>query len=96
MDGVAEEARRFILYRGVDMRLLDKSLTTREKRNELDMLEGNIARIAVSDNVEEVVAQLGFAIDRLSLLAYSRIKEIENKKDILCLSLIHISEPTRP
>lgn len=43
-----------------------------------------IARIAVSDNVEEVVAQLGFAIDRLSLLAYSRIKEIENKKDILC------------
>lgn len=84
MDGVAEEARRFILCRGVDMRLLDKSLTTQEKRNELDMLEGNIARIAVSDNVEEVVAQLGFAIDRLSLLAYSRIKEIENKKDILC------------
>lgn len=66
------------------MRLLDKSLTTQEKRNELDMLEGNIARIAVSDNAEEVVAQLGFAIDRLSLLAYSRIKEIENKKDILC------------
>lgn len=66
------------------MRLLDKSLTTQEKRNELDMLKGNIARIAVSDNVEEVVAQLGFAIDRLSLLAYSRIKEIENKKDILC------------
>ena len=60
------------------MRLLDKSLTTQEKKNELDMLEGNIARIAVSDNVEEVVAQLGFAIDRLSLLAYSRIKEIEN------------------
>lgn len=66
------------------MRLLDKSLTTQEKKNELDMLKGNIARIAVSDNVEEVVAQLGFAIDRLSLLAYSRIKEIENKKDILC------------
>ena len=66
------------------MRLLDKSLTTQEKRNELDMLEDNIVRIAVSDNVEEVVAQLGFAIDRLSLLAYSRIKEIENKKDILC------------
>lgn len=59
------------------MRLLDKSLTTQEKRNELDMLEGNIARIAVSDNVEEVVAQLGFAIDRLSLLAYSRIKELK-------------------
>ena len=66
------------------MRLLDKFLTTQEKKNELDMLEGNIARIAVSDNVEEVVAQLGFAIDRLSLLAYRRIKEIENKKDILC------------
>ena len=76
MDGVAEEARRFILYRSVDMRLLDKSLTTQEKKNELDMLEGNIARIAVSDNVEEVVAQLGFAIDRLSLLAYSRIRKI--------------------
>lgn len=60
------------------MRLLDKSLTTQEKRNELDMLEGNIARIAVSDSVEEVVAQLGFAIDRLSLLAYSRIKELES------------------
>lgn len=38
------------------MRLLDKSLTTQEKKNELDMLKGNIARIAVSDNVEEVVA----------------------------------------
>ena len=66
------------------MRLLDKSLTTQEKKNELDMLEGNIARIAVSDFFEEVDSQLGFAIDRLSLLAYSRIKEIENKKDILC------------
>ena len=65
------------------MRLLDKTLTHQEKRNELDMLEGNIARICVSDSVEEVAASLGFAIDRLGLLAYSRIKELESKKDSL-------------
>ena len=59
------------------MRLLNKLLDKEEKEFLLDMLQGNIARICVSDDVEEVVAQLGFAIDRLSMLAYSRIKEIK-------------------
>lgn len=58
------------------MRLLDNPLDRDEKRRLLDMLEGNIARICVSDNPEEVVSSLGFAIDRLSLLAYSRVKEL--------------------
>lgn len=58
------------------MYLLDKPLTHQEKRSNLDMLEGNIARICVSDSCEEIIAQLGFAIDRLSMIAYSRIKEL--------------------
>ena len=61
------------------MRLLDKPLTREEKRKTLDMLEGNISRICVSDDPEEIVKSLGFAIDRLSMIAYSRIKELKER-----------------
>lgn len=61
------------------MRLLDKPLTQQEKRNTLDMLDGNIARICVSDDPEEIVRSLGFAIDRLSTIAYSRVKELKER-----------------
>ena len=42
------------------------------------MLRGNINRISVSTDVEEIVCQLNFAVDRLSAVAYSRIKEIRD------------------
>lgn len=64
------------------MRLLNKPLDKEEKDFLLDMLKGDIARICASDEVEEIVVQLGFAIDRISTLAYSRIKQLkEVEKD---------------
>lgn len=65
------------------MKLLDKSLSKSEKESCIDSLEGNIARICVSDDVEEIICQLGFATDRLSMLAYSRVKEVmENDNNL--------------
>lgn len=58
------------------MRLLNKPLTHKERQNELDMINGNIARVSVSDDPVEIVAQLGFAIDRLNMVAYSRVMEL--------------------
>lgn len=62
------------------MRLLSEPLSNREIKGLLDMLEGNISRICLSNDSEEIMSSLGFAIDRLSTIAYSRIKEI-NKYD---------------
>ena len=62
------------------MKLLDKPLTRGERDDMQDMLKGNICRVCVSDDPEEIVRHLGFAIDRLSMLAYSRIKEINAKE----------------
>ena len=45
----------------------------------LDMLEGNISRICVSDSPEEIICQLAFASERLHILAYSRIKELNKE-----------------
>ena len=58
------------------MRLLNKPLTRKERQDELDMINGNIARVSVSDDPVEIVAQLGFAIDRLNMVAYSRVMEL--------------------
>ena len=57
-------------------KLLNRPYTNEEKRQILDMLRGNINRISVSTDVEEIVCQLNFAVERLSAVAYSRIKEI--------------------
>lgn len=56
-------------------KLLDRPYTNEEKMQILDTLRGNINRISVSTDVEEIVCQLHFAVDRLSAVAYSRIKE---------------------
>ena len=56
-------------------KLLDRPYTNEEKMQILDTLRGNINRISVSTDVEEIVCQLNFAVDRLSAVAYSRIKE---------------------
>ena len=42
-----------------------------------ELLNGNIVRIFLSDDVEEIVSQLGFATERLSMLAYSRVIELQ-------------------
>lgn len=57
------------------MRLLSKPLSRKEIKESLDLLDGNISRICVSDNPEEIMSSLGFAIGRLSMIAYSRFKE---------------------
>ena len=65
-------------------RLLDRPFTNDEKRHIIDMLHGNINRISVSDNIEEIVCQLNFAVDRLSAVAYSRIKELTGEDELIC------------
>jgi len=62
------------------LRLLDEPWSPLEIRSQLDSLNGNISRICVSDSAEEIISSLGFATDRLSMLAYSRIKEISSKE----------------
>ena len=64
------------------MRLLDSPLPYKVIKNMLESVEGNIFRLAVSDDPVEIVSTLGFAIDRLSTIAYSRIKEIASKEEI--------------
>jgi len=63
------------------MKLLDTPLTDCEKDDILKILDGNICRICISDDPEEIVCMLGFAVDRLSMLAYSRIKQLKNKSE---------------
>lgn len=62
------------------MKLLDKPYTREEKEDTLRMLDGCICRICVSDEAEEIVRMLGFANDYLSMLAYSRMKQIKEEE----------------
>lgn len=62
------------------MNLLDKPFNDYEHRDALDMLRGNINRICVSEDPLEIVRMLGFATDRLSMLAQSRILELKQKE----------------
>ena len=61
------------------MKLLDKSLNQIEFDNCRRMLEGEINRIIISNNVEEIIALIGFACDNIHMLAYSRIKQINKE-----------------
>ena len=63
------------------MKLLDEPLSGFEKDDTMRMLKGSICRICVSDDVEEVVRSLGFAVERLSLIAYSRVKELRAREE---------------
>lgn len=62
------------------MKLLDAPLNMKEKEQIIEMLKGNISRICVSDSSEEIICQLGFATDSLHLLAYSRIKTLNEEE----------------
>lgn len=61
------------------MRLLLEPLDNKEKREMKELLDGNIVRIFLSDDVKEIVSQLGFATERLSMLAYSRVIELQRR-----------------
>ena len=58
---------------------LNKPLTQTEKRYQLDMLQGNINRILASQDIVELSQMLDFAIDRLTLIAQSRLLELRDK-----------------
>lgn len=58
---------------------LNKPLTQTEKSYQLDMLQGNINRISVSQDIVEISQMLDFAIDRLTLIAQSRAIELRDK-----------------
>ena len=64
------------------MKLLDKPYTREEKEDTLRSLQGCICRICVSDDVEEIVRMLGFANNYLSMLAYSRTKQIKEEERV--------------
>ena len=61
------------------MKLLEKPLSSFEKHVVLDFLDGNRNRICVADDPKEIFTQLGFAIDRLFVLAQSRFLELIEK-----------------
>lgn len=49
-----------------------------ESLNELkDMLKGNIARVCVSESVEEIKRMRDWAKERIDMIAQLRIEEIE-------------------
>lgn len=74
------------------MRLLDKPLTRDKKDELLRMLDGNIARLCVSDDPEEIISSLGFAIDRLNTMAYSRIKELKERNEAIKVKVVKKEE----
>lgn len=60
------------------MKILNEPFSYKELHNELDLLNDNIVRITTSNDPEIIVRSLGFAIDRLSMIAYSRIMELKD------------------
>lgn len=60
--------------------MLDKPLTRRERDNEINLLEGCINRICITDNEKELIRMIGSANYRISRLAESRSLELEAKK----------------
>lgn len=63
------------------MKILDKPLSKIEKDDKLQMLNGCICRICVSDDPEEIVCMVGFANDYISMLAYSRMMQIRKQNN---------------
>ena len=59
--------------------ILNKPLTKTEKIYQLDMLQGNINRLAVSQDIVEITQMLNFSVDRLTLIAQSRVLELRDK-----------------
>ena len=58
-------------------RLLDKALTYKEMKSLRDQLDGELNRIFVSDDTEEIASMVMFSVDIICTLGYSRIKELK-------------------
>ncbi len=76
------------------MNLLDEPLNYNEPSHLTDMLHGNIARICTSDNTTEILTSLGFAIDRLALLAYSRTLKLTKRNKEISIKQVRTSFET--
>lgn len=61
------------------MKLLDNPIDRQEIDEIIRMINGNINRICVSKDKVEIIRCLGFAIDDLSLIAYSKMLERERQ-----------------
>lgn len=61
------------------VQILNKPLTQTEKRYQIDMLQGNINRLAVSQDILEIAQMYDFAVNRLTLIAQSRAIELRDK-----------------
>ena len=62
-------------------KILDVPYTSQEKMDILKSIDGNIARISVSDDMQEILCHLNFAVDRLTSVAYSRMVELTEEKN---------------
>ena len=62
------------------MRLLD-SVNEFNKESELRLLDGNICRICVSDDPLEIARMVGFACDRINMLAQYRILQLQERQN---------------
>ena len=62
------------------MKLLDKSFDNHEKEDTLRSLDGCICRICVSDNPLEIARMVGFANSYISMLAQSRMLQLQEKE----------------
>lgn len=62
-------------------KILDVPYTEREKMAIFESIDGDIARISVSDDMQEILCHLNFAVDRLISVAYSRIVELTEEKN---------------
>ena len=62
------------------MRILEKPLSDIQFTDELNQLRVNGYRLFVTDDVGELIQQLGFFIDRLNLLAYSRYLGLKERE----------------
>lgn len=57
-------------------RLLDEPLTRKQIEIMRDSIDGELNRICVSGDTEEIARMVMFATDNICTLAYSRIKEL--------------------
>ena len=62
------------------MRILDKPLSDIKFTDERDALKLHEYRMCVTNDVGELIQQLGFAVDRLNLLAYSRYLGLKERE----------------
>ena len=56
-------------------------MTKHELMNQADMLQGNINRMMVTDDTEELLSMYMWAERRLKTIHKERLKELDNRKD---------------